>query len=249
MRSALALAALLFATPATADFTDQELINGFNVTVFGAEVVTNANGPSRIVKKFTRPVRAHVVEGASPAHAATVRRFLTRLSGSVHNLSLVSTGQADAADMVIYLTKRAAYAQTIRATVWPGVDTAFLEANACSAVIAARRSGIERAFVYLPTDEGFVAFSHCMVEEITQALGPANDSETLPDSIFNDQSELNVFGIFDWYLLNMLYDPRIRPGMTEADVRPLLPRVIADVRRRAPAALKGSLAHHGLGRR
>jgi hypothetical protein len=36
--------------------------------------------------------------------------------------------------------------------------------------------------------------------------------------------------VFDQYVLNVLYDPRIRPGMTVGQVRATLPKVLPDVR-------------------
>ncbi|MEM6761491.1 MAG: DUF2927 domain-containing protein [Pseudomonadota bacterium] len=238
--------AVLVATPARA-FSNAALIEGFVDTVFGAEVGGDTVADtSTLVKKFTHPVRYHLVSSSTVDRRSSVRRFMGQLSDAVQNLSLTETLYESDADVVIFLMDRADYASTIRATVWKGVNTRFLEENACSAVIAARRTGIERAFIYLVADEGFVSFSHCMVEEVAQSLGPANDSSLLPDSIFNDNSTLNVFGVFDWFILNMLYDARIRPGMGEADVRPLLPAIIADVRRRLPQALgqeSGALVH------
>jgi hypothetical protein len=38
------------------------------------------------------------------------------------------------------------------------------------------------------------------------------------------------FDIYDQYLLNILYDPRVRPGMTAKEVRALLPQIILTVR-------------------
>jgi hypothetical protein len=231
-----------------APFSEAELIRGFVLTVFGAEVEsTNNRETSAVVKKFTGPVRYRLVSTASRDWRPTVRAFLASLSDSVRHLTLRETGAEDA-DLVIYLVDRGAYGSTIRETVWPGVDTGFLEDNACSAVLAARRSGIERANIYLVADEGFAILAHCMVEEVAQSLGPANDSPLLPESIFNDDSRLNVFGLFDWFILNMLYDPRVRPGMTEEEVVPVLPQVIADVRARVPEVLASarSFHHHGL---
>ncbi len=237
---AVCLALALLAGPAAArHFTDDALIEGFVETVFGAEVGDEADREaSRVVKKFTGPVGYNIISTSSVDRRKTLRRFLAQLSDSIENLELVETPTRDDAQMVIFLTDRADYRATIRTSVWAGVNTDFLEGNACSAVLAARRSGIERAFIFLVADEGFLGLSHCMVEEIAQSLGPANDSTNLPDSIFNDESTLNVFGVFDWFILNMLYDARILPGMDEAEVRVILPEVIADVRARLPRALE-----------
>lgn len=240
------LVAVLWLTPAAAlPFSDDELIDGFVATVFGAEDATTnrQNGSSQLlVKKFVGPITYTIINRASVNRVETLRRFMQSLSNTVQNLTLEETDDRDAAQMSIFLTDRQNYREIIRSTVWDGVDTEFLTQNACSAVIAARPSGIQRANIYLPADGSFEALSHCMVEEIAQSLGPANDSSTLEDSIFNDNSELNVFGVFDWYIVNMLYDERIQPGMTEREARPILPEIIADLRRRLPDVLSDNSA-------
>jgi hypothetical protein len=41
---------------------------------------------------------------------------------------------------------------------------------------------------------------------------------------------VGFFGIYDQYIMNILYDPRIKAGMTVQEVTALLPQVLADVR-------------------
>ncbi|WP_162408940.1 DUF2927 domain-containing protein [Acuticoccus sediminis] len=250
-RLALALAVVAGATQpllAQTPYSNAELIDGFMLTVFGAEVGNTARDleAASVVKKFEGPVHYSIVSMANEDYSGSVRAFLRDLSRAVDGLTLSEAAAPRMADMVIFMVDRNDYVPTIRSEVWPGVDTGFLEENACSAVIAARPSGIERAFVFLVADEGFVPLSHCMVEEISQSLGPANDSDDLPDSIFNDSSEVNVFGVFDWYILNMLYDPRVRPGMRIDEVAAVLPDVIADARTRLPSimATRPAIAAH-----
>ncbi len=237
------LVAVVGSGPALAQtpYTDDELIDGFMQTVFGSEDGKSLRdlAAASVVKKFDTPVSYAIVSSASSNYAASVRSFLAKLSDAVEGLTLREAASPDHAHMMIYLVDRRDYVPTIRTKVWPGIDTRFLEINACSAVIAARRSGIEQAFVFLVADEGFTPLSHCMVEEITQSLGPANDSDWLPDSIFNDSSDVNVFGVFDWYILNMLYDARVRPGMGIDEVAAVLPAVIADARARLPSIMAG----------
>lgn len=247
LAASLALAAPIRAAPLIEPpYSDEELVRGFLLTVFGAEVESARNRrTSDVVKKFTGPVRYRIVSTARLDWRPTIRDFIENLSEAVRHLSLVEARGSEKAEMVIYLVDRADYVATIRRTVWNGVDTTFLEANACSAVLAARTTGIEQANIYLVADEGFASLSHCMVEEVAQSLGPANDSVLLTDSIFNDESTLNVFGLFDWFILNMLYDPRVRPGMTREEVLQVLPSVVADVRQRVPEVLRDGDSLHG----
>jgi hypothetical protein len=48
--------------------------------------------------------------------------------------------------------------------------------------------------------------------------------------MFNDNVSMGYFDVYDQYLLNLLYDPRIKPGMTVQEVNEVLPGVLADVR-------------------
>jgi hypothetical protein len=41
---------------------------------------------------------------------------------------------------------------------------------------------------------------------------------------------MGFFDVYDQYILNLLYDPRIKAGMTVAEVKEVLPEVLTDVR-------------------
>lgn len=66
----------------------------------------------------------------------------------------------------------------------------------------------------------------CIHEEMAQGLGLANDSRNARPSIFNDDDEFALLTNHDELLLKMLYDPRLRPGMTALEAAPLT-RIIA----------------------
>ena len=67
-------------------------------------------------------------------------------------------------------------------------------------------------------------FYDCIYEELLQSLGPINDDTTVPWTMFNDEVQMGFFDLYDQYLLNILYDRRIRAGMTRAEVEAMLPR-------------------------
>jgi hypothetical protein len=48
--------------------------------------------------------------------------------------------------------------------------------------------------------------------------------------MFNDNVSMGFFDVYDQYILNVLYDPRIKAGMTVAEVKAVLPEVLGDVR-------------------
>jgi hypothetical protein len=48
--------------------------------------------------------------------------------------------------------------------------------------------------------------------------------------MFNDNVSMGFFDVYDQYIMNVLYDPRIKAGMTVEEVKAVLPEVLADVR-------------------
>ncbi|MEJ1157714.1 DUF2927 domain-containing protein [Prosthecomicrobium sp. N25] len=222
------------------DYSDAVLIDGFVRTVFGVEAF--GRGPKQEayrVKKWDRAgMTVAIVNLSKLDRSRQVEDFVATLGRSVENLRIAVTNDATKANAVIFLVDRRDYRATIRQTLPKGQDTRFLESNDCSAVTGGPKAyRLSRAFIYVVADEGESRFRHCLVEETVQSLGPVNDDRTLADSIFNDYSPVDRFTVFDWYIVNMLYDPRIRPGMTRRQAEAVLPEVIRDVRRRLPAVL------------
>lgn len=84
--------------------------------------------------------------------------------------------------------------------------------------------------MFLTIDNGDFTFRDCAYEELLQSLGPINDTTSVPWTMFNDDVRMGFFGIYDQYILNILYDPRVKAGMTIAEVEAVLPQVLTDVR-------------------
>lgn len=62
----------------------------------------------------------------------------------------------------------------------------------------------------------------CVHEEIAQGLGLPNDSPRARPSIFNDDDEFALLTSHDEKLLMMLYDPRLKQGITAEEARPVV---------------------------
>jgi hypothetical protein len=48
--------------------------------------------------------------------------------------------------------------------------------------------------------------------------------------MFNDDVQMGFFDVYDRYLLNILYDPRVRPGMTPSEVNALMGELLPTAR-------------------
>ena len=68
-----------------------------------------------------------------------------------------------------------------------------------------------------------------MHEELAQGLGLANDYPLARPSIFNDNDEFGLLTTHDELLLKMLYDKRLRPGMTPVEAAPIVSRIATEL--------------------
>lgn len=69
----------------------------------------------------------------------------------------------------------------------------------------------------------------CLHEEMAQGLGLSNDHPKARPSIFNDDEEFGLLTTHDEYLLRMLYDDRLQPGMSAAQARPIIREIAAEL--------------------
>lgn len=85
----------------------------------------------------------------------------------------------------------------------------------------------EHAAIFIPTGIPPQEARDCLHEELAQGLGPLNDLYRLPDSVYNDDNMHAVLTGFDMLMLRAFYDPRLRNGMTRAEVSAQIPAVLA----------------------
>lgn len=69
----------------------------------------------------------------------------------------------------------------------------------------------------------------CVHEELAQGMGLANDSPRARPSVFNDDEEFAYLTRHDEMLLKILYDPRLRPGMSETEARPIVLQIAREL--------------------
>lgn len=69
----------------------------------------------------------------------------------------------------------------------------------------------------------------CIHEEIAQGLGLSNDSPRARPSVFNDDEEFGLLTPHDELLLRILYDRRMRTGMTLKEAGPVANIVAAEL--------------------
>jgi hypothetical protein len=223
----LALLVAMQATPVRA-FSDAALIDGFNRTVFGSEY-PSWGWQSRVVKKFEQPVRFYIDDRSAAGRSDEIASFLRSLPGAIRGLQASVVSDPARANFHIFVLDRGDYQRVVTREIYGRATSSFAPGK-CLVRVLSGSAGITRADAVIVADEGEFLFRRCMVEEILQGLGPVNDDRSLPESVFNDESRHSTFSAFDRSLLNMLYHPAIRAGMTRREASRLLPSVLADLR-------------------
>ncbi|MGY3621519.1 hypothetical protein ACVJGD_007715 [Bradyrhizobium sp. USDA 10063] len=211
-------------------FTDSEITEGFMKTAFGAEY--HLAGRVDRIRKYDGPIRVFA-DGTRADRKAQLAKIVGDIAAKVQHLDIAMTESSEAANVRVRLVRDRDLYRTI--TTFYGSERAkeirsSLDPQCLSGFRKNDNFEIEHSDVILTIDNGDFVFLDCAYEELLQSLGPINDTSSVPWTMFNDNVSMGYFDIYDQYILNLLYDPRIRAGMTVQDVKAVLPDVLADVR-------------------
>jgi len=212
-------------------FSNDEIKDGFFKTAFHAELQFDRRAER--IRKFDEPVRIFIVNRGAPKRSADIAAIVADIRAHVDHLDIAVTPDREAANFVVMLVPRRDVAATIRLRY--GENEArqiqrMLRPECLSGIAKDKTFRIRRAEAILPADVGEFGFYDCAYEELLQGLGIINDDGSVPWTMFNDDVQMGFFDVYDQYLVNILYDPRIRPGMTRDAVAKLLPEVLPKVR-------------------
>jgi hypothetical protein len=212
-------------------FTDREITDGFFKTAFGAEF--QLAGRVDRIRKYDMPVRVFADAAKRPDRKAQLARVVADIGQRIQHLDIAMAESSEDANIIVNLVRDRDLDSTIRK--FYGSERAreihtSLDPQCLSGFRKNEQFEIEHSDVILTVDNGDFTFLDCAYEELLQSLGPINDTSSVPWTMFNDQVSMGFFDIYDQYILNILYDPRIKTGMTIAEVRDVLPEVLADVR-------------------
>jgi hypothetical protein len=211
-------------------FSDAEILEGFFKTAFGAEY--HLAGRVDRIRKFSGPVRVFA-EGPRTGRKAQLAKIVADIGAHIAHLDIAMADSLEAANVAVTLVRDRDLDRTIAKTY--GRERAreiktSLDPQCLSGFHKNERYEIEHADVILTVDGGDFVFFDCAYEEMLQSLGPINDTSSVPWTMFNDKVSMGFFDVFDQYILNILYDPRITAGMTVEEVKVVLPEVLPDVR-------------------
>jgi hypothetical protein len=212
-------------------FTDDEIVDGFLKTAFGAEY--HLAGRVDRIRKYDAPVRVFADGVRRTNRKAQLAKVVADIATRVQHLDIAMANSSEGANVFVKLVRDRDLYRTIGA--FYGTDRAreirsSLDPQCLSGFRKNERYEIEHSDVILTVDNGDFIFLDCAYEELLQSLGPINDTNSVPWTMFNDSVQMGFFDVYDQYILNILYDPHIKAGMTVAEVKAVLPQVLVDVR-------------------
>lgn len=195
------------------------------------------------LRRWDRPVRMQLEFGRSTdvaaqrAFRAEVAEYAARLSSVARHPVGVTAEGGNFVIMVMTEDERRAMTPRLSQLV-PGIpvgDLAILAdlppAIACT-VFAYSEGGspvYARAVAVIRAELPRLLRSSCIHEELAQGMGLANDDPAARPSIFNDDEEFALLTRHDELLLQILYDRRLRPGMSEAEALPIVRQIAAEL--------------------
>lgn len=212
-------------------FSDAEIADGFLQTTIGAEL--QIAGRTDRIRKYDAPVRVYIDSRGRPDRRRTVQRVVADIARRIRNIDLKVTTKRDEANFTVTLVRSREFYPTL--TRFFGRDRAQeIRRDLDPQCLSGFRKGddyrIIGSSVVLMTDVSDFVFADCAYEELLQALGPINDTDQVPWTMFNDDVQRGYFDVYDQLIMNVLYDPRVKPGMTADEVKAVLPQVLPDAR-------------------
>jgi hypothetical protein len=210
-------------------FSTAELMRGFLKLAFGSDLRIGAR--PRGIRRFDHPIRATVIASGSVDRTAAMTRVIEEYARKVPNLEL-SVAAAPPADIEVRLIDEKDFKSALTAAFGVKVAQEFIkrtDPQCMTSVKSSTNGDILRSVSFVIVDQGRDVFLDCAYHEMLHAFGLSNHDQHNRWTTLNQRRMVGYLTVYDRKLLTLLYDPRVTPGMTMAQARAELPKVIADL--------------------
>jgi hypothetical protein len=214
-------------------FTAKELTRGFLALAFGSDLRLGAK--PRGIRRFDGEVGTYVVSAGSVDRTAAMQSIIAEYGNKIPHLSVTPASSEDAADIVVHLIDEKNFENALIDAFGRATARAFVEKTdpQCMTSVKSRGDGtIVRAVSFVIVDKGDRVFRDCAYHEMLHALGLSNHDQSNPWTSLNQNRVVGYLTAYDRALLTLLYDPRIRPGMSRKEVARVLPKLIGALKSR-----------------
>ncbi len=230
-------------------FNAEMLAKNFeDIALYNEYVVEKGNyvasaKPSK-VKKWRQPIRIRLIHGPSVPNERRlmdyqlISAYTDRLESLTGHPIEISGSNPNFYILIMSNTEYRNSARLLRNEIQKlprSVERAITESSPeilCSAFTLlrnSRSSEFVRAIIMLKDEHRDIMRESCVHEEIAQAMGLVNDSFLARPSIFNDDEEFALLTRHDELLLQILYDSRIKIGMSIREARPVIREIAREL--------------------
>lgn len=232
-----------------APVTQRALVENFiRIALYDEYTVRNGRfvpqeTPSTL-RRWEMPVRVKILFGESVSPSQRARdlqitsNYVRRLANITGADIRMTTGKANYYVLIMNTDELELVGPRISRLI-PGIGSATLDEIAdlprftfCSVYAFSEQDSGDRysaAVAVIRDEHPPLLRQSCLHEELAQGLGLANDSPNARPSIFNDDEEFALLTEHDELLLKILYDKRLRTGMTPATARPTVERIVKEL--------------------
>jgi hypothetical protein len=211
-------------------FSVAELERGFLALAFGSDLLVGAR--PRGIRRFDHPIRAVIVPGGSVDRSAAMSRVIDEYARKVPSLRLSLVSAPATADIEVRLIDEKNFKSALETAFGIKITHTFVartNPQCMTSVQSETEGGVVRSISFIIVDKGDAVFLDCAYHELLHAFGLSNHDQSNPWTTLNQKRMVGYLSVYDRDLLTVLYDRRIVPGMTEGQVRGVLPKVITDL--------------------
>lgn len=209
-------------------------------TEYGGGLSATGSKASKPLLRWEEPVRLQVMFGASVSKDRRVKdlkaisNYTNTLARLTRHPMTVNPNKPNFHVLVVNEAERKSLSKTLPKLI-PGVSKSVvrnvskMRPNHLCLVVAEpyadRSKGFKQAVAIVRAEHPDVMRASCIQEELAQGLGLSNDCREAWPSIFNDDQEFAYLTQRDEVLLRMLYDPKLKSGMSASEVADRLPEI------------------------
>ncbi|MEM9045652.1 MAG: DUF2927 domain-containing protein [Pseudomonadota bacterium] len=233
--------------PVDAPFTHEDLTVHFGKTAFGIdpEFIDRMDEEQlrtiNVVRKWVQPIN-YVAYGTIPPNDRAVMRNLFVRLNRASGLPIKENPGGDW-NMGIYFfdpEQRKTFLNYLQDEADPGLYELFVglfsDDYICSGTLLRRTTEegvltgeIDHVFIFIRAELPRAMRHSCIEEEISQAMGLIRDDDDVRPSLFNEDEEFAFLTEHDEYLLRILYDPRLTPGLPRDAALPIVGQIAREL--------------------
>ena len=180
----------------------------------------------RLLKRSTDMVL--FIEGGTEADHAHVR-LISRQIAEATGLKVSETDDSSEANVRIRFATEEQWDTYMRARVERGLPFLSQFRISCSVGVSGRDSSDLFFFVQIPQKHPPAERRACIAQELGHTTGLTNDVNGAHDSVFGDWAGTSELTEVDYELLRILYDPRLRHGMSWEEAKPHVQAIIEEM--------------------